>query len=279
MDKRGQIYILVALILALVLYMLMTKTNLVYEQDITDDFETLSKNYDIEASKFMNSLLSEGDTNIITKFDKFTVDFTNYALNQNPDFGLIYVFDYEDENGDNLYIGNYLRNPIIIGTTDPVLLGGCLGEVTNCVNPGLGNMCYQSDTNKCYFVEPSISSLDITIGSRLYTIDVVKGRPEIVIVSREDKGDQRKVYAEEEFVSGDPTEGAAISGTEFCKSGSKESSGIAIGRGSEITSKGDICSDICNYFNENKEACMFDTTCCWVESDGGGRCIKGACST
>ena len=268
MNKRGQVYLLVALILALVLYMLMTKTNIIYENEIIDDFETLSRNYDVEASKFMNSLLSSGDISseeVKSKFDDFTCDFTKYAKNQNPDFSLIYIFEYENK----IYIGNYLKQPIIIG--DEYILRGCKegAELQYGAGGQMSGGSSLSICGECIQEIPTISELEISIGSNLYIITITSGRPEIIIVSREDKGEQRKVYTKEEFVGG--REGRkAISGSEMC---SRE---IIKTKYPRFCSGKDRIFD-CTIYNDFKEACEYDRNCCW--DNVLEECKPGACKT
>ncbi len=259
MNKRGQVYLLVALILALVLYMLMTKTNIIYEHEIIDDFETLSKNYDIEASKFMNSLLSEdkSEEEVENLFDSFTCYFTEYAKNQNPDFSLIYIFEY----GENLYIGNYLEQPILV--EDIYMIRGCK-EGTD-FGGGVGGLKFGGSLSTCGCVETiePLSSLEITIGSTLYEIEITSGRPEIIIVSREEKGEQRKVYTKKEYVGGG---GKGISGSEFCS------------KGDNANKYPGFCSDVCGSYKKMREPCIHDPNCCWdkvkgeCESGTGGIC-------
>src|SRR3989344_1476214 len=101
-GKRGQIYLLAALILGLVIFLLVAETNVVKETVIEDDFESLAKNYEIESAKFMNSILERGITDIPNEFLKFTIIFSSYAKTKNPEFGIIYAFI----NNNRLYIGN-----------------------------------------------------------------------------------------------------------------------------------------------------------------------------
>lgn len=262
MNKRGQIYLLVALILALVLYMLMTKTNILYEHEIVDDFETLSRNYDVEASKFMNTLLGEDKDpeQVKNEFDSFTCEFTKYAKNQNPDFSLIYIFEY----GENLYIGNYLEQPILIG--NEYMQRGCKkgavysGGVQGAGFGGLLDICGEN----CIQNIPTTSEIEITIGSTLYVISITTGRPEIIIVSREEKGEQRKVYTKEEFVGG--KEKGAKSGSDFCSIGDNAEKYATFCSGGKVN---------CDSYKYLKEACDFDKNCCWNKEYK--KCEQGAC--
>ena len=268
MNKRGQVYLLVALILALVLYMLITKTNIIYEHEIIDDFETLSRNYDIEASKFMNSLLSSNTQNPETvkqKFDIFTIDFTSYAKNQNPDFSLIYVFAF----GENIYVGNHLKNYIIVKAGSELeLINGCLDEIGAFISTpgGVGGSipinvgtATKGSYSGCVKEFKFVDTIDISIGSVLYEISINKERPEIIIVGREEKGEQRKVYTKKEFVEGSEEEEGAKSISDFC------------GEVDNINQYGGVCAGIgkavcgSNYYNKFKEACEHDENCCWDE--------------
>lgn len=262
MNKRGQIYILAALILALVLYLLITKTNIVYENELIDDFKTLSSNYDVEASKFMNRLLTT-EQNIAIEFDHFTCKFTEYAENQNPDFSLIYIFEYEG----NVYIGNYLNQPIIIGDTNMVVLDGCKGGLSMSTDGGgttttfTANACVSTgDKSRCVEVitTPTNLKLELTISSIPYDITISEDRPEIVIVSREEKGEQRKVYTKKGFVTGSTTR-QRKSITDFCTEN--------MNKPNKPTSYNTYCLSNgevrCSSYRRNKEGCETDTNCKW----------------
>ena len=118
MKKRGQIYILAALILIFVIFILVSQSNVIRELVLENDFERLTKNYEAESSRFVNSLLAAKE-NISDKFLEFTIYFTSYSKTQNPDFGLIYLFDYDNK----LHIGNYLNESIKIQTERIVVDG------------------------------------------------------------------------------------------------------------------------------------------------------------
>ena len=55
MNKRGEIYILAAIILATILYSLATTVNYIRQERMDDDFEKISKNYELESSKLIKS--------------------------------------------------------------------------------------------------------------------------------------------------------------------------------------------------------------------------------
>jgi len=221
MNKRGQIYLLAALIISAAIYSISTTVNYVYQEESDTDFETLSETYEIESSKLINTLLSqgEGDEKITEAFNTFTLLFTSYSKSQNPSYGLIYSFAYEDkETGQQLVqVGNYLDKPIIIDKDpdpdfqDIALLNGCFeiipatlsfeGDLT--LDPYLTELALQeADINAC------TATFDYPVSSKGLYIEVVEdsgentyyflsikpGQPQITIITRLEEGRQRKIF-------------------------------------------------------------------------------------
>ena len=58
MNKRGQVYILAALIISVVIFILALRPNVIIQEKIEDDFEKLSGNYEYESTRFINSLIN-----------------------------------------------------------------------------------------------------------------------------------------------------------------------------------------------------------------------------
>src|SRR3989344_529542 len=128
--KRGQVYLLAVIILAFVIYTLYTETNTIQEAIVEDDFEQLTLNYERESAKLINYLLANNIKNsndIQDYFTMFTTTFTAYSKTKNPNFGLLYLFDYQN----NLYIGNYLEEDVDVeheGTSSNDIKG-CLQQI------------------------------------------------------------------------------------------------------------------------------------------------------
>lgn len=203
MNKRGQVYIIAALILSVVIFLLISQTNFVQRILIEDDFEQISQNYDIESEKFMNNLLAQGEITDINstaeKFRVFTVRFTEYATIENPSFEFIYIFDH----GDYRIFGNYMLDTIYIGDDLQELEG--IGEFKT----GISN----DQIGVSFLVTRNLDEIDnllvrtdkptaIKIRDTIYNLEVSSGSSQIVIISREQKGEQTKVYLNEEFVTG-----------------------------------------------------------------------------
>lgn len=212
MSKRGQLYIFAALILAVVLFLLISKSIIVYQEPVEDDFEELSRNYNYEASKFINSLLgnlpedeAESSEYIKKQFVEFTADFTSYSKNQNPDFMLIYAF----KQGGTLFLGNYLNIPILIRHSGSVYetVVGCFEEINSCINLDFIKKCTEGSTmsaiSDCTITPSSAYPIDIFVNGVRYSFEVGSDSPEVVIMSRENLGEQRKVYMDDDFVIGE----------------------------------------------------------------------------
>jgi len=222
MGKRGQLYILAVIVLAFVIYTLFTDTNIVKETIIADDFEQLASNYEIESAKFVNYLLSNNvDTpsQVEEYFKTFTGTFTAYSKTKNPDFGLLYLFHYKNK----LYAGNYLEedaNIILEGGARADGIRGCLGVIpagfrlqgaTLYVGVGVDRiqdvlsqhpLCVRSlsAAGLSFVYDTTVEIEEITGGISSYEAEITQGKPDIFIVSRETKGNTRKVYTKGRFV-------------------------------------------------------------------------------
>ena len=111
MQKGGQIFIIAALLLGFIIFILVSETQYVRRSIYEDNFEELNKNYQIEAAKFINELIKDPKADVGAKFLEFTTLFTSYSKSQNPDFQIVYAFDYSGK----LHVGNYLKEEIISG--------------------------------------------------------------------------------------------------------------------------------------------------------------------
>lgn len=206
-NNKGQIYILAAIILGFVVFILFSRSNIIRKTITEDDFEQLSKNYEIESSKFINQMLLE-NKDIPDSFLKFTILFTSYSKTQNPLFNLIYVYEYND----NLYIGNYLNETLVIEKSGKrYSLTGCFDKIKASLSVAglslqISNLDY-SLIDSCTAVisapeKDEIYPISLIINDFVYSIDVIAGNPELVIVSREEKSGNRKVFTKGKFRKG-----------------------------------------------------------------------------
>jgi len=214
MNKRGQIYIIAVLILGFILFSLLVQPNFVNKNIIDDDFETLSKNFDVESTRFINEYLKSNNIDsqvLITEFGEFSRDFSNYARNQNPDFEVIFILR---RDGDIL-IGNFMDENIQIGNNqdisgcytpinNPTSVAGSNGNIRLNVCSNSGSIDATNPNSYIQIVLYPMNPLIFYINDIRYSVDIHSlNKPEIIIVGQEDKGEQRRVYMEHGFVSGE----------------------------------------------------------------------------
>ena len=188
------------------MFTLVAQSNIVKKTIIEDDFEELSKIYERESAYFVNSLLESSSTAFANVFIKFTILFTSFSKTKNPEFGLIYAFLYKNK----VYVGNYLDTSITLKQYPPPnVLKGCYDKVktsvslaglnirTAPVSIGTFNECTLSPSSP-----PTGNKLIIVIEDIEYTITLTKDNPDIMIVTREEKAKQRKVFMKGNFIKG-----------------------------------------------------------------------------
>lgn len=208
MNKRGQIYILAAILIAVVIFIMSVQVNDYYSAPETEGFKDLSTTFATEGSKLANSVISQ-QGNLEDSFRNFTVMFTSYSKAQNPDYGLIYALPYED----SVYVGNFFDQPIKImwneqGVYKYENLTGCFDKIKSTISFDGLSLSQEYDMaliKDCSLVIPTqIEELGINIEGTNYVFKIKKESPELIVVSRESIGELSKVYYE-----GDITEKAA----------------------------------------------------------------------
>ena len=81
-NKRGQVYILAAIVMSIIIYGMVTISNRVVQDSVASDFERIANNYATETAKLVNSVAGQGD--VFTYFKNFTVMFASYAKVPKP---------------------------------------------------------------------------------------------------------------------------------------------------------------------------------------------------
>ncbi|MDD5651304.1 MAG: hypothetical protein PHF86_12960, partial [Candidatus Nanoarchaeia archaeon] len=109
MDKRGQFFILGAIILMLALFVLIVKVNTYEEKMLLENFPELTSNYKTEAPKVINdALLNNQDP--VNSIESFTGSYIAYARTIDPNLGIIYA--YRNPKTGEILIQNYGKGPI-----------------------------------------------------------------------------------------------------------------------------------------------------------------------
>jgi len=95
MNKRGQFYIITAIIFIAVIFSLVAISNYIKPNPSPDKFYQAAENYFYEVSRVFDYSLSEDPSNLADKVDEFTTDFITYGTNIDPKMELIYIYGNE----------------------------------------------------------------------------------------------------------------------------------------------------------------------------------------
>ncbi|QQG38927.1 MAG: hypothetical protein HYS32_00470 [Candidatus Woesearchaeota archaeon] len=111
MEKRGQFYIIVALIVGVLVFFIVSQSNLFIQEKPSTEFSELSENYVVESNKLVNSLLGAPREEVEKVLAERTTEYVyQYAKTKDPSFGLIYVFS----DSDKATVESYLDAKVII---------------------------------------------------------------------------------------------------------------------------------------------------------------------
>ncbi len=199
--KKGQVYLLATIIIGFLIFTIITPSNFIHKKITDDDFEELSANYQIESSKILNQLLNREDLSkelVNSTFLNFTVSFTSYSKTKNPNFGIVYAFPYRSW----VFLGNYADVDVkftATGTTE-LILSGCFQDVgtaitlygINITTPAITPSLY----SECMAIKnyPTDSQINLTIENIVYPFKLHEDRSDIIIISREEDGEDIKVF-------------------------------------------------------------------------------------
>jgi hypothetical protein len=92
MNKKGQFYIIIAVLLSFALFSVTYATNTIEEPVLYSNFNEVSENYIYESSNLINYLLKNKDQDIKTEISVFTQNFLSYAKVRDPSFEMIYFY-------------------------------------------------------------------------------------------------------------------------------------------------------------------------------------------
>lgn len=106
MKKKGQFYLIVAVIIIAIIAGLVIKLNLARINPTPLPFTELSENFEIEAVKIIDRGIFEGKKYDAIQRDlqTFITQYSGYASTKTPKIGFLYVFKY----GDKLTVMNFL---------------------------------------------------------------------------------------------------------------------------------------------------------------------------
>lgn len=215
MNKRGQIYLVAAIIVCMIAFVLVAKSNYIREQVLLQNFKDISSNYLTESPKVVNGVLENQESDLssedkLTKIKEelsgFTKDFVdNYAKNQDPNVGLIYI--YNDENG--VIIQNSLNgekvsfvgssNDNILLSYDEPLTGDIVFVGTGTSVATAAPLCNSGNEKYCILEANTLppGKYNLNIGNINYPFEINQDSPELIVIVKSSEGNTVKVDVSE----------------------------------------------------------------------------------
>ena len=201
MDKRGQFYLIMAIIFSLAIFIVTSKSNKIQETVLFEDFTRVSQNYVIEAPKTVNyALYSDEEVNPTLK--NFTEDFLDFARKTNPSISPLYVYS----NGSNITIVSYLNETTIVDVnstniTNP-LLGGSDVSI-NDINLNVAGIDFVhhvpvqiknfGGSFNTLNLNPT-SYINLNIGGIFHNFKLASDSPQLQIIVTASDGSSTKIY-------------------------------------------------------------------------------------
>ena len=190
MNKKGQFYLIIALILSLAVYGVTYKVNKIEEPILFEDFNDVSQNYLTESVYVINNAL-KNEEDVTIKLDAFTITYLDYAQQRNPDLTLLYIYG----NGTNVSIQSYLdasgsvQGHTILGANQELVQG-----IT--IKVGGKEFIYEVPVTSDNFGEGwngftlDNQPFDLSVGGIVHPFDLSSGAPEFKVIVRTDSGEQ-----------------------------------------------------------------------------------------
>ena len=179
MEKRGQVYLIAAIVICLILFILLSGSNIFTRIFVQDRFSDIAKNYEIESSKYINEIVKSGDDDVGDELKDFTETFIQkYSNNIDSSVGMLYVFSHKD----GFWVFNYLaeqegeENIIInygggLEPSEPNVLDGvysCAHKTESCSGFGSCITIPLGDFASCALEFTGKGELDLQIGDINY---------------------------------------------------------------------------------------------------------------
>ncbi len=199
MNKRGQFYLVIAIIISLAVYGVTTRVNSIEEPVLWEDFNDVSENYMTESIFVANNALKNKE-DVSDSLDRFTRSFLDYAQQKNPKLTLLYVYG----NGTNVTIKSYLDSAAAVQEHK---IFGANQELVQDVTIRVGGkeFIYKVPITSENFGEGwngfsmDNQPFELSIAGAVHPFDLSGDAPEFKVIVRTESG-------EENFSVGDPNQ-------------------------------------------------------------------------
>ena len=242
MEKRGQVYILAAVIIGVLLFTIFATVNTSKQVDLNANFDRLNENYERESERFINTYVSDNSPTdeLEDTFPIFTRDFNNFARETNPEFGIISTLSFTKKDGTKInLVVNMLDTPIFVTTkssndgvvftpsksTVDVVIGcseiseGGIGSPIGGVNTeeAVGN----PDVTVCTYkiTDPGADKVFLFVNDIWVGYEIPKKidpKPGLIVTAKSDEGEQIQIFVNENEIPIDNSKGNKVKCSEIC---------------------------------------------------------------
>lgn len=189
MKKRGQLYILSAIIICVVLFGLGSRVNTIEKKEVSDISE-VSENYAVEGSEVINYGVNK-DAAIMESFDEFTNNFAEYVKGKDPEIGFIYVLAH----GDSTKVRNDLKKEGLCG--EDFCIQSCdWGENGGTISI-VGATTAVDIPTECVKEYSRGSRLDLELNKVIHKFDTAYGNPKVGVLFSKKEGNNVRIFTNE----------------------------------------------------------------------------------
>jgi hypothetical protein len=189
MNKRGQFYIIISVILAIAVFAVTATPNKLQEAILFEDFEDLSNNYIHESEYVINEALSDPTNDLInhpddvvTILDDFTSGYLRYAKQRAPNLQLLYAYS----NGEKVFLVNRFDEE---AEGDIYMLGSGTGVIQDIsIEVGGKDFSYKVPVKaekfgkNWYSATPDWDNFDLSIGGVVHPFQFDGGYPSLRVI-------------------------------------------------------------------------------------------------
>jgi hypothetical protein len=185
MNKRGQFYLIISIIIAIAAFAVTATPNEIKEAILFEEFEDLTNNYVTESEYAVNNALSrEGNVEVV--LDDFTKNYIKYAKQRSPDLQLLYVYS----DGDQIKLYNYFDDVAAPAEhTDSPLPLGAQQELIQDIKVIVGGKEFshkvpiQTENFGHGWYSASVpNSFNLSVGGFFHTFNLDPGNPDLQVL-------------------------------------------------------------------------------------------------
>ena len=191
-------YIISAVILGIIIFGLVSRSNVLEKKEVKDDFEAIGENYAFEGSEVINYGVNK-DKNLFALFNEFTNNFLKYSGKKDDNVGVLYVLAAKNVADANVVkIRNCLKGKK--QPKDEAILS-CVDDISSSISiVGLGGLSVGVPLPDRYSSkvvgrgEKQIIKIGDEEYDLIYEFDTSGENPKIGYVIIKEEGDTVKIF-------------------------------------------------------------------------------------